>query len=193
MGLRSVLCLPVIKQKLLIGVLYLENCLSDGIFTREKTGMTELLTSHTPISLENARLLEEPRRAYKELQDSREHMMQIRKLSALGTLGGGVAHEINNPLMGVMNYVEFCREKTTDAKIHQVLGQALHEIGRIKTIVRNMLIYVRTTSNSTQTRRISDTLSQTLSLLEGEFKKSNVRININLPAIQFGADSLQQL
>jgi signal transduction histidine kinase len=197
MGLRSVLCLPVIKQGLLIGVLYLENRLSNGIFTREKTGMTELLTSHTAISLENARLLEETRRAYKELQESREHMMQMEKLSALGTLVGGVAHEINNPLMGVMNYVEFALEKTTDVKIHKVLDQALHEIGRIKTIVRNMLIYVRTKSNSTETCRISDTITQTLSLLEGEFKKSNVHINLNLPdnlpAIHFGADSLQQV
>lgn len=197
MGLRSVLCLPVIKQRLLIGVLYLENRLSDGIFTREKTGMTELLTSHTAISLENARLLEETRRAYKELQESREHMMQMEKLSALGTLVGGVAHEINNPLMGVMNYVEFIQEKTTDVKIHKVLGQALNEIGRIKTIVRNMLIYVRTKSNAAETCHISDTITQTLSLLEGEFKKSNVHIDINLPdnlpAIQFGADSLQQV
>jgi len=197
MGLRSVLCLPVIKQGLLIGVLYLENRLSDGIFTREKTGMTELLTSHAAISLENARLLEETRHAYQELQESREHMMQMEKLSALGTLVGGVAHEINNPLMGVMNYVEFAQEKTTDAKIHKVLGQALHEIGRIKTIVRNMLIYVRTKSNAAETCGISDTINQTLSLLEGEFKKSNVRINTrlpdNLPAIQFGTDSLQQV
>ncbi|MDD1607388.1 MAG: AAA family ATPase [Methylococcaceae bacterium] len=197
MGLRSVLCLPVIKQGQLIGVLYLENRLSVGIFTPEKTGMTELLTSHAAISLENARLLEETRRAYQQLQESREHMMQMEKLSALGTLVGGVAHEINNPLMGIMNYVEFAQQKSTDAKIVKVLGQALHEVGRIKSIVRNMLIYVRTKSNSTDTCHINETISQTLSLLESEFKKTNVQIRLdladNLPAIHFCADSLQQV
>lgn len=197
MGLRSVLCLPAIKQGQLIGVLYLENRLSDGIFTREKTGMTELLSSHAAISLENARLLEETRHAYEQLQESREHMMQMEKLSALGTLVGGVAHEINNPLMGVMNYVEFAQAKIDDAKINKVLGQALHEIERIKNIVRNMLIYVRTKANSTDTCHISDTITQTLSLLEGEFKKNNVQLHVNLaeqlPAIRFSADSLQQV
>jgi predicted ATPase/signal transduction histidine kinase len=196
-GLLSVLCLPVIKQGQLIGVLYLENRLSVGIFTPEKTGMTELLTSHAAISLENARLLEETRRAYQQLQESREHMMQMEKLSALGTLVGGVAHEINNPLMGVMNYVEFAQQKSTDAKIVTVLGQALHEVERIKNIVRNMLIYVRTKSNPTDTCHINETINQTLSLLDGEFKKTNVQIHLdlaeNLPAIQFGADSLQQV
>ncbi len=197
MGLRSILCLPVIKQGQLIGVLYLENRLSVGIFTPEKTGMTDLLTSHAAISLENARLLEETRRAYQQLQESREHMMQMEKLSALGTLVGGVAHEINNPLMGVINYVEFAQEKSTDAKIIKILGQALHEIGRIKSIVRNMLIYVRTKSNANDTCYISDTINQTLLLLKGEFKKTNVQIHLNvaehLPAIRFGADSLQQV
>ena len=74
LGLRSVLCLPVIKQAELIGVLYLENRLSDDVFTAEKSGMTELLTSHAAISLENARLLDEVRLAAKAFE-SQEGMM----------------------------------------------------------------------------------------------------------------------
>lgn len=172
LGLRSVLCLPVIKQGQLIGVLFLENRLSTGIFTAEKTGITELLTSHAAISLENARLLSETHQAYAQLQESREHMMQMEKLSALGTLVGGVAHEINNPLMGVMNYVEFAQTKTDDKQIAKVLGSALHEIGRIKSIVSNMLIYVRTKGNPSDVCHIAEALNQTLFLLEGEFKKN---------------------
>jgi diguanylate cyclase (GGDEF)-like protein/PAS domain S-box-containing protein len=68
LGLRSVLCLPVVKQAELIGVLYLENRLADDVFTAGKTGMTELLTSHAAISLENARLLEELRLAAKAFE-----------------------------------------------------------------------------------------------------------------------------
>ncbi len=59
MQLRSVLCLPVVKQSRMIGLLYLENRLSDSVFTLEKTRMTELLTSQAAISLENARLVNE--------------------------------------------------------------------------------------------------------------------------------------
>lgn len=197
LGLRSVLCLPVIKQAQLIGVLYLENRLSPGVFTPEKTGMTELITSHTAISLENARLLEETRETFQQLQESRENMMQMEKLSALGTLVGGVAHEINNPLMGVINYVEFAEAKTSDAKVRQVLNQALHEIGRIKTIVASMLIYVRTGSNRTASCKVQEVVTQTLSLLKGELNKANISVTMNipenLPDIRCGADSLQQI
>ncbi|MEI8363593.1 MAG: EAL domain-containing protein [Betaproteobacteria bacterium] len=74
LGLRSVMCLPVIKQGRMVGVLYLENRLSDGIFTPEKIGMTELLTSHAAISLENTYLLEETRIAAK-IFESQEGMV----------------------------------------------------------------------------------------------------------------------
>ncbi|MBI2918992.1 MAG: AAA family ATPase [Chloroflexi bacterium] len=63
MQLRSVLCLPVTKQSRLIGVLYLENRLTDSVFTSAKTQMTELLTSQAAISIENSRLLEDMKKA----------------------------------------------------------------------------------------------------------------------------------
>lgn len=61
LNLRSIMCLPVIKQAQMIGVLYLENRLSDCVFTPDKIVMTELLTSHAAISLENTNLITETR------------------------------------------------------------------------------------------------------------------------------------
>ncbi|MBU4345481.1 MAG: AAA family ATPase, partial [Proteobacteria bacterium] len=70
LGLKSVLCLPLIKQSKLIGILYLENRLSDSVFTPERTEMTELLTSQAAISFENARLLDEMRQAEDQIKAS---------------------------------------------------------------------------------------------------------------------------
>ena len=74
MQLRSVLCLPVIKRTKMIGVLYLENRLSDGVFTPEKMQMTELLTSQAAISLQNARLVEGMKQAEEVLRRSKEEL-----------------------------------------------------------------------------------------------------------------------
>lgn len=54
--LRSVLCLPVVRQSKIVGAVYLENRLADAMFTPEKTQAIELVTSQAVISLENARL-----------------------------------------------------------------------------------------------------------------------------------------
>ena len=70
MQLRSVLCLPLIKQSSIIGILYLENRLSDEVFTSKKARMTELLASQAAISLENARLLDQMKKTKEQIKES---------------------------------------------------------------------------------------------------------------------------
>ncbi|MDL1967795.1 MAG: AAA family ATPase [Deltaproteobacteria bacterium] len=70
MRLRSVLCLPLIKQSSIIGILYLENRLSDVVFTSKKARMTELLASQAAISLENARLLDQMKKTKEQIKES---------------------------------------------------------------------------------------------------------------------------
>src|SRR6202020_2191452 len=67
---RSVLCLPLLKQTQLIGVLYLENSLASRVFTPARISLLELLASQAAISLENARL-------YRELTMSEEHWRKL--------------------------------------------------------------------------------------------------------------------
>ncbi len=67
---RSVLCLPIVKQTKLVGVLYLENKLTPRAFTSERVVALELLASQAAISLENARL-------YSDLQHSEQHLRDV--------------------------------------------------------------------------------------------------------------------
>jgi C4-dicarboxylate-specific signal transduction histidine kinase len=197
LNLRSVLCLPIIKQTEFVGLLYLENRLSEGVFSAEKISMTELLTAQAAISLENANLLEQTRKAYLQLKDNQEQLLQMEKLSAIGTLVGGVAHEINNPLMGVMNFVEFVADRTEDAKSKEVLNQAMVHIQRIKKIVSNMLVFMRTQSTQLGHCSVAEVLKQTLMLLEGELRKAGITLHIDLPEdlpdIVCNPESLQQI
>ncbi|TVQ22275.1 MAG: PAS domain S-box protein [Leptolyngbya sp. DLM2.Bin15] len=56
---RSLLCMPILKQRQLIGILYLENNLSTGVFTRDRLPILNLLMAQAAISLENAQLYEQ--------------------------------------------------------------------------------------------------------------------------------------
>ena len=75
---RSILCLPLVKQTRLIGVLYLENGLASHVFTAARIALLRLLASQAATSLENARL-------YSELRDAEVFLTQAQRLSLTGS------------------------------------------------------------------------------------------------------------
>jgi PAS domain S-box-containing protein len=77
---RSVLCLPLVKQAELIGLLYLENNLTPGTFTPRRIAVLDLLASQAAISLENARL-------YEALRRSEEFLAEGQRVSQTGSWG----------------------------------------------------------------------------------------------------------
>ena len=80
---RSILCLPLVKQTKLIGVLYLENNLTPHVFTPARLAVLELLASQAAISLENARLYADERR-------SEAYLAEAQRLSHTGSFGWSI-------------------------------------------------------------------------------------------------------
>ena len=83
-GTRSMLCLPIIKQKTLVGALYLENNLASGVFTSDRVAVLRLLASQAAISLANAAL-------FADLQRSEAFLAEGQRISHTGSFGWNVA------------------------------------------------------------------------------------------------------
>jgi len=110
------------------------------------------------------------------------HIIQQQKLEAIGTLAGGVAHEINNPLNGIMNYAQLIMEDM-DPKDPNVnyLKEIIFETERISTIVKNLLQFSRQEKQSHSYASIYDIINQTLSLINTIIKKDQIILDLSLP------------
>ncbi|MFL6466382.1 MAG: ATP-binding protein, partial [Pyrinomonadaceae bacterium] len=128
-----------------------------------------------------------------------ETLQQSEKLSSIGLLAAGVAHEVNTPLTGVSSYTQMLLGMVpeTDPK-HALLQKMQRQTDRASNIVGNLLNFSRTgTAIESAEIDVNKLLDDTLQLLEPQMRKSNVEIvkdYSDVPARIFGnAGKLQQV
>ncbi|GAA6620485.1 ATP-binding protein [Scytonema sp. NUACC26] len=118
---QSVLCTPISYQGKLIGIFYLENNLATEAFTSERLELLKLLTNQAAIAIENARLYTREQEKSQQLQQSLQklystqaQLVQTEKISSLGQLVAGIAHEVNNPVSFIAGNLSHANQYVED-------------------------------------------------------------------------------
>lgn len=131
--------------------------------------------------VERERVGRELENLYKELKQSEATLIEVEKVGALGTLTAGIAHELNNPMMGMLNFVQYCIKHTQeDNRIFPVLQDIERETRRCAEIVKNLLIFSRLEKEGEEKFRKCDLtlmLERILKLLAYRIEKENVLID----------------
>ena len=194
---RSILCLPVVKQSRRIGILYLENRLADSVFTPDKTQMTELLTAQSAVSLENARLVEDMKKAQEALAQRTEDLSQSNR--DLEQFAYVASHDLQEPLRMVAGYMELLKTRyqgRLDEKADKYIAFAVDGAQRMSTLIRDLLAYsrVNTRGEGLKSADCDDAFRSALNNLGASIKDSGAAVTCDpLPVVQGDITQIVQL
>ena len=125
-------------------------------------------------------------------------LSQADKLSSIGLLAAGVAHEVNTPLAVISSYTQMpAKQLQTDTPKAALLEKITKQTFRASEIVNNLLNFSRTTGTELTEISLNKVIGDTLALLEHQFKVAHIEVkpdlNETLPLIQGNAGRLQQV
>ncbi|MCP4679162.1 MAG: PAS domain S-box protein [Deltaproteobacteria bacterium] len=138
----------------------------------------------------------------KSLEDERRKLedqsRQQHKLEAIGTLAGGVAHEINNPISGIMGYARLISDRLDpESPLREFSDGIGMETERVASIVRNLLAFARQEKEYHSPARIIDIVESTLSLVRTIIHRDQITLKVDvpddLPTIKCRRQQIQQV
>ncbi len=110
----------------------------------------------------------------------RDHLVHTERLSAMGALIAGVAHELNNPLQTILGSAEVLLEEQADASGRRELELVRREAGRAAQIVRNLLAFVRRTTPNRASADLNELVRATVELRRYHLERSNIAVHVAL-------------
>ena len=132
-------------------------------------------------TVEKVQLYEETCRAYEDLRKTQEQLLQSEKMSAVGQLISGVAHELNNPLTAILGYAQLLDQAGLDHRSADYVRKLFKQAQRTHRVVQNLLSFARQRTPQKQNIDLRKVVEETLALREYDLKVNNITLEREIP------------
>lgn len=189
---------PLIYQTRLIGVFAMAEKLSGRQFLMDDMEFLSILGNQISVAIENARLYESEKEATQQLRQAQQQLLQSERQAALGEMSARIAHEVNNPLGIIKNYLLLIKRATSDTpETGQYAKIVEQEIDRIAGIVRQLLDFHRPKPVIQTRLAVRSVVEEVLTLMERPLHSGKIAVRCNFeehtPDVSGSPDSLKQV
>jgi len=164
-----------------IGIMGL--CSQQGYeYSSNEENLMVAISRQLATTIEKVRLYEETCRAYEDLRRTQEQLLQSEKMSAVGQLIAGVAHELNNPLTAILGYSQLLESEGLNARALDYVGKLYRQAQRTHRVVQNLLSFARQRQPQREEVDLRKVLDETLTLRDYDLKTNNINVEREAPA-----------
>ncbi len=148
-------------------------------------------------TIDKVRLYEETTRAYDDLRRTQEQLLQSEKMSAVGQLISGVAHELNNPLTAIVGYAQLLEQEPLSARALDFVQKLYKQTQRTRRVVQNLLSFARQRKPLKQDVDLRKVIDEALALRDYDLKLNNIGMerdfSESFPHVVADAHQLEQV
>ena len=131
-------------------------------------------------TIEKVRLYEETCKAYEDLRRTQEQLLQSEKMSAVGQLIAGVAHELNNPLTAILGYAQLLETENLNDRAQDYVGKMFKQAQRTHRVVQNLLSFARQRTPERSEIDLRNIVDETLTLRDYDLKVNQIVVEKEL-------------
>ena len=190
--IQGFVCVPIHSRGRILGTLSLGRQTSETFGERE-VALVEATADQIGIALDNARLYSETVHRLEELRRAQAQLIHAEKLSAVGELASGVAHEINNPLTTILGQAHLLLERPeVTPHLRSRLTIIADEASRAARIVQNLLLFSRHYPPERRPCSLADQVRRVLELKAYQLEHDKVEVLTEFePCLPVSADENQ--
>ena len=131
-------------------------------------------------TIEKVRLYEETCKAYEDLRRTQEQLLQSEKMSAVGQLIAGVAHELNNPLTAILGYAQLLESEGLNERAQDYVAKMFKQAQRTHRVVQNLLSFARQRKPERSEVDVRKVLEETITLRDYDLKVNHIAVEKDL-------------
>jgi PAS domain S-box-containing protein len=152
------------------------------VYTSNDENLLVAIGRQLATTIEKVRLYEETCRAYEDLRRTQEQLLQSEKMSAVGQLIAGVAHELNNPLTAILGYAQLLESEGLGERAADFVSKLFKQAQRTHRVVQSLLSFARQRKPQKQHVDICKVLDETLVLRDYDLRVNNIALERDFPA-----------